>query len=341
MNRRILPLVLACVLLPTAACNGKDNKAADPTPSPVPVVTTPAPTLAPQPVLKDFLTGTAPRATGPVIGIKVDNAALARPYQRGLDKAALVYAELVEGGSTRFLAVFEGAPDVEVGPVRSVRESDVELLGQYGPIALGFSGGNAGVLSGVRRAVSQGKLVDVSFDALPAAYRLAERRRDARNFFTRPSVLAQFKPDAGTPKDTGLRFAVQPGGTPLTSLRASFSTSYAMTVTWSASRGVYRLSQSGGAIKGAAPKNVIIQRVPIRKSRYSDIHGVPTPYTESIGSGEVLVLRDGKQYKGTWSRASASSPTRYRDAAGKDIGLHPGRSWILLVPTSGSVRGLS
>jgi hypothetical protein len=338
VKRRLLPLVVACVLLPAAACSGGDDKEAQPSPPPPPpAATTLSPPPAPKVVPKDFLTGVAPRTTAPLIGIKVDNAPTARPYLRGLEKAAIVYTELVEGGSTRFLALYTGAPNVEVGPIRSVRESDFELLRQYGPVALGFSGGNDGVLATFRQSVSAGALYDVSFDAFPADYRLAERRVDARNFFTRPSTLAPRVPSATPPKDVGLRFAAVQAGSPLTKLRAAFSDRYSVTVQWSASKGTYSLVQSGAAIHGAAPQNVIVQRVKIRGSRYRDVNGTPTPYTDTVGSGAAIVLRDGKQVRGTWSRANEASGTRFRDAAGKDIALHPGRTWILLVPTTGSI----
>jgi len=88
----------------------------------------------------DPLTGTRPRRTRPVVVVKVDNETLARPYQRGLGPAALIYQELMEGGATRLLAVYDDASPAEVGPIRSVRESDLELLRQFGRVAVGFSG---------------------------------------------------------------------------------------------------------------------------------------------------------------------------------------------------------
>lgn len=337
---RFVTLLVATTLV-SAACSGGGDEA-EPSPTPTPVVTlSPTPTPTPTPVEKSWLTGVGARTTEPVIGLKVDNAPTARPFHRGLGQAAVVYVELVEGGSTRFLAVYDGAPDVEVGPIRSVRESDLELLGQYGAIGLGFSGGNDGVLRTVRRAVSAGELTDVSFDALPAAYRLGERRVDARNFFSRPSVLAELKPSAAPSQDIGLRFSPKPrGGTAAAAVRTTFSPRYALTIRWNAAKGTYSLVQQGQAITGAAPQNVVIQRVPVRDSAYVDKLGTPTPYTDTVGRGSATVLRDGKKIAATWVRGSDEAPTRYRDAAGRDVALHPGRTWVLLVPTSGSVSDL-
>jgi len=67
----------------------------------------------------------------PALAVKVDNYAQARP-QSGLDMADIVFEEPVEGGITRYVAVFQcqGAP--EVGPIRSARNIDIGILGQFG-----------------------------------------------------------------------------------------------------------------------------------------------------------------------------------------------------------------
>lgn len=339
MNKRVVTLLVAGVLSTSACAGGNDDPAPTPTPTPIPVVVTPSPT--PTPVPRAFFTGVGPRSVEPVIAVKVDNAPSARPFHRGLSQAAIVYLELVEGGTTRMLAVYKGAPDLEVGPIRSVRDSDLELLGQYGAIGLSFSGGNTGVLRSVAQAVAAGDLTDVSFDALPAAYRLGVRRADARNFFTHPSVLARLKPNAAPPQDIGLRFsATRPGGGAAPAVRVRFSPRYALTLRWNEAKGTYALIQQGQAIAGAAPQNVIIQRVDVRQGRYVDVLGNPTPYTDTVGNGQAIILRDGKLFPATWTRPNEEASTRYRDAAGRDVTLHPGRTWILLVPNSGSVRGL-
>jgi hypothetical protein len=82
-----------------------------------------------------------------------------------------------------------------------------------------------------------------------------------------------------------------------------------------------------------APANVIIQKVRVRSSRFSDVHGMNTPFTISTGSGAVVVLRDGQRFVGTWRR-SGFGPTRLVDAAGHDILLKPGPTWVMLEPNT-------
>ena len=68
-----------------------------------------------------------PRLDQPVVSVKIENTPSARP-QAGLDRADVVFEEIVEGGVTRFAALFHSDLPAEVGPVRSARLVDVPLL---------------------------------------------------------------------------------------------------------------------------------------------------------------------------------------------------------------------
>jgi hypothetical protein len=270
--------------------------------------------------------------------VKVDNGGLARQYQRGLGAAAIVYEELVEAGETRFAAVFTTGPSGEVGPVRSVRESDIELLRQYGDVPVAFSGGNSGVKATFHAAVRAGHLVDASYDVVPQDYRLGERRADARNFFTTPAALVASRP--GTPaRDIGLRFGQLPAGsgTAATAAKAVFSGFVTVRAQYVPETGRWAIFQNKHEMSGVAPANVIAQRVPIRMSRYVDVLGNRTPYTVTTGSGQATVLRDGVAVAATWRRQSASDGTHFVDALGKDVPLRPGPTWVLLLPNTNSL----
>jgi len=316
-----------------AGCNSSDTGAAAVQPSSAPSPS-PSPSPSPRPPQAlNPLTGLAPAPTGSVVVIKVDNGGLARPYQRGLDRAAVVYEELVEAGETRLAAVYTDGSSGEVGPVRSVRESDIELLREYGTVPVAFSGGNSGVKATFHRAVRAGFLLDASYDALPGAYRLGERRKDARNFFVRPSVVAKARPGAA-PRDVGLHFAPLPAGTgtPAAAAKALFSPYVTVTVTYVPETGRWAIAQNNREMPGVGPANVIVQQVPIRMSEYVDVLGNRTPYTVSTGTGPVTVLRNGVAVTGTWRRPTAKDATHYLDAGGNDIPLKPGPTWILLLP---------
>jgi hypothetical protein len=118
---------------------------------PGPPVAGPAPTARPRPPLMSPFTGEPVASLGPVIAVKVDNIKQARP-QTGLSQADIVYVLPVEGGLSRFLAIFSSHFPPVIGPVRSAREDDLELLRQFGRPAFAYSGAQPQLLPVVERA---------------------------------------------------------------------------------------------------------------------------------------------------------------------------------------------
>lgn len=333
-------LVVAALL---AACGGEPTPAATsatPAPSlnslaasPVPAPTTAVKAKATG-LTADPLTGRQRVPTGAVVAVKIDNSPLARKYHRGLGEASIIYQEIMEGGSSRFLAVYAPATGNEVGPVRSVREGDLELLQQFGKVALGSSGGNAGVLATVARAAKAGQLLDANYDILPGPYRKGERRKDAINFFTSPQRIDQARPNGRSVHDIGLRFGplATGAGFPAARVSVSFSPITRVRVEYDKAAGTYAVFQDGDRMKDYAPTNVVVQHSKIALSRYVDVLGNPTPYTTTIGAGAVAVLRDGRRLSGTWRRLVGNTGTRYLDDKGRDLPLKPGPTLVLLVP---------
>lgn len=336
--------VVAALVAAVAGCG--DSKppaaaAATPAPSPSPSESPsplPSPTPRQTPALVSPLTGLSVKQPSRVLAVKIDNAPLARPFQVGLDKADVVYEELAEAGLTRFLAVFASQSAAKIGPIRSVRESDLELLRQYGKVLFGFSGGNTGVLRTVRGAA----VVDVSYDAVPAAYTVRKGQRvDAYNFYTSTDKLLASRAGGEATREIGLRFGPLPPGaaaTPaVTSIGVTWSDKARTGFTYDPANRVWVRSTNGvpstladGARMRAG--TVVIQYVPVRQSRYVDVAGSRTPYSVTVGGGPAEIYRDGRQITGRWVRQSAATGTRFVYAGGTDIPFKTGPVWVLLVP---------
>lgn len=327
--------VLAVLAL-VAGCSSGGKKKTEPTPTPSASSVSPTPSPTPSPTAKALrspFTGLPVTRLRPVLAIKVDNAPLARP-QSGLDHADIVYEEAVEGRTTRFLAIFSSQDAPDIGPVRSVRESDMPLLRAYGKVAFGFSGGN----TGVKAIVHQNPIYDVSYDTVPSAYHIAGRRRDAFNFMTSSARLLSLAPQAALAQDIGMRFGALPktGTTPAAKLSVVWSRFAHTSWQYDAAKGVYLRYMDGAPamLRDGAQESahtVIVQYATVRLSRFSDVHGTPTPFTTTTGSGTCVILRDGKAIAGTWKRTGLG-PTHYLDKSGHDIALHTGPVWIMLVP---------
>jgi hypothetical protein len=329
-------LVLLCVVLLVACGDGPDEVAA-PTPT-VTLVEQPAeqpeppPAPAPEPV--DPLTGAAPAPAGPLVAVKIDNAPAARPFHRGLDAASVVYLELVEGGATRLLALYSQPVDGEVGPIRSFRESDIELLVQHGPVAVGFSGANSGLLASFHQAVAAGQLADASYGSHLGLYRIGERRADVKNFYAVPDRLAGAAAGAAPARDIGWTFDPVPrsDAAPGTSGRVTLSPRQSVELRYDQASQRYAVLMGGQALAGAAPANVLVQQVAVRAGSYHDTTGAVSPYTETVGAGPLEVLRDGTRVSGRWERPAAADGTRLLDPAGAPVALKPGPTWVLLQP---------
>lgn len=329
---RALATTLAALALLAAGCSSGHKSQATPSPSqsssPAP---SPSATLA---ASANPLTGAGPRPSGPVMAIKVDNAPSARPLQQGLSKASIVYQELVEGGATRYMAMFVGRGDFLVGPCRSARLTDLQILAPYGRVILGFSGANRHVLAAVRSA----DVVDVSQYEHPGAFETHGRRPEAWNFFTSPSKLeAVGGAHASGVRDIGLRFGPVNGGRRARAGEVWFNSYSHASFAWDAGRHGWRLSQDGRPMNLAdgtsvVPANIVVQFVRVTTGAYHDVLGNYSPDSHTIGRGAAYVFRDGRMVKATWSRPSKASPTHLLEAAGSDVLLRPGQTWFMLVP---------
>ncbi|MBO8190263.1 DUF3048 domain-containing protein [Streptomyces oryzae] len=276
---------------------------------------------------------TGERRTGDhVLAVKVDNVAAARP-QTGLQHADIVYTEEVEAGLSRILAVFASDVPATVGPVRSARESDIELLRQFDHPALAFSGVQGKLLPTLEaaplRLLPPGELSD-GYERDPA-------RRAPHNLYLKARRAERAADDASAPRDIGFRFGAAPKGGRSTAGETVSYPAARFDFTWSQERRRWLVTMDGTPARSRgdgrlAPATVVIQHVTVRQSRFHDRSGSNTPFTETVGSGDALVLRDGKAYEAHWSRPSASGGTTFTEAeSGRRLPFARGQVWIALV----------
>lgn len=288
------------------------------------------PVVPPTPSPVSPFTGLPTDLGAPVLVVKIDNAAAARP-QRGLEQADLVYFEPVEGGLSRLLAVFQSQVPPAVGPVRSTRASDVELLANFGRPALAFSGAAASVGA----LVAGAPLLDVSELERPGNYYRDRRRRMPHNLFGDANLLRQ----GGTPpRDIGFRFgSPMPAGRPVAETVVRYpATSIGVQWVPAESRWVFSmdgkpLASASGPRPGAG--TVVLQRVAVRDAGVRDAKGSPSPFAATVGAGEVVVLRDGLAFAGNWSRPTPDAMTTFTLSDGSPLMFAPGPVWVVLVPT--------
>lgn len=270
-----------------------------------------------------------PKSVGSVLAVKIDNVRAARP-QTGLEAADIVYAEQVEGGLSRLMAVFATRLPQSVGPVRSARETDLELLRQFDDPTLAFSGAQRKLLPLIDRAPLNAESPE---SAASGAYYRGADRAAPHNLYLRPQRLIAAAPGADA-LTTGFRYGAAPeGGTSTTSRTVRFP-SARFTFSWSADRHGWLVSMDGTPTVTAddqriAAATVVVQYVKVRESRFHDGLGNNSPYTPSVGSGRAQVLRDGRAFDVKWHRGSATEGTDFTTADGTPVNFAKGQVWVV------------
>lgn len=294
----------------------------EPVGAPPPTTTSPPPTTTsakPKPK--------PPKQLPPALVVKIDNVAAARPHV-GLASANLIYVEPVEGGLTRLLAVYWGRRPSVIGPVRSARETDIQLLAYMRRPVLAYSGAARRLIPALRAA----DLVHANPRTSGGFYRRGSRPMP-HNMYVDPSRLPGTKRVA-PPLGTGKAPA---GGRRDNSHHVSYKAA-SYDFTWSRGGRKWRVSMDGRPLVSTehgrlSASTVVVQRVRIVRGRgVRDKAGHRSPVARTVGWGSATVLRDGKRFEGTWSRPSAAQPPVYRMKGGTEIPLARGKVWVLLVP---------
>ncbi len=356
VTRRFLPFLGALVV--AAACSGSDSnpEAAPPSappaststsaPSPSVTTTTSPTTTVPTTTTTMPTTSTTERLNDPsplnglpaedeakldrrVIAVKIDNHPSARP-QSGLQDADAVAEILVEGGITRFLALFHDNDSGYVGPIRSGRPTDAGVVRPVGTVLV-IASANYWV---VPYLLDRG--VDI-VDAHAPGFRISGRRAPHNLYATtadlrREADRRNIEDDA--PK-TGL-FAVAADttlqGEPASEIKLQWAQGHSVTWRWDGD-GWIRLEgttahnwvdRDGNESQIKADVLVVIESTLFYDRRL--------PVLDTVGEGTALVLHNGSIVEARWSRDSIRDAFEFTDADGAPLTVPAGYSWTSIFP---------
>ena len=267
-------------------------------------------------------------AKRPALTVKIENTPQALP-QWGIDQADVVYEEIVNGGITRLAAIFNSHAPAKVGPVRSVRPTDTQVVWPLGGI-FAYSGGAPYAVASISTAPV--KLIDES-SAGTAMFRDPNLYAPHNLFAIAPQLFAF----GGTPVPPPPLFQYRTSkqktaGLTAVSFIVPFPSYYQVTWTWDTTslswdRTLFGKADVTGTGVRESPKNVIVMW-----ANYVNGIGTEASYANLQGSGTAAFFVDGKETMGTWSRGpSKSDVIQYKTANGNPALMTPGQTWVELL----------
>jgi hypothetical protein len=360
MHLRTTLAVIAVAGLVLVGCSGDDSAAPDTTiaattTTAVVATTLPATTTVPTTMAAASTTVPADAPVMPLTGLpiteegadarpalvaKIDNHPQARP-QFGLNSADIVFEENVEN-LTRFAAVYQSSIPERVGPVRSGRTQDVDLLGSLNKPLFVWSGGNPNVT----RAINDSDLVSLSPSVTGNVGFFREQRGNEKSehtLYARPTEMyASFWPLFAPAPQQQFQYRADgeaPAG------KASGKVDLAMdnvqvVWTWDAATSSYLRDQDGKAHMDAELGQVNAANVVVLEVDYQPSPAdARSPEAQTIGTGVAYVLTGGSLVRGTWERDDRLQPFVLTADDGSVIELTPGRTWVELARVGKTTPG--
>jgi hypothetical protein len=352
-RRRLLALAGGAALV--SACSGASKKSAATTVDTV-VDTTLAPTTTTTTTIAETTTTLAPVPPPPPVQpltglpltdpallskvalvVKVSNDPGARP-QTGLNDPDIVF-EAWGAGPTRFATIWHSRDLDFVGPIRSCREQDVNLVGEFNRAVFACSGGNTGNLALLRAS----DLMLITEGKGPGWEQDPKRGRPHKTHANTALLRSNAGPDRSGPAQQFHYRAVGEAATSGDAMTGFDLHIQQVFVQWryDTASGTYLRAQDGHPHTLTDKKQVSTDNVVILWLNYDPSHtDNRSPDGTTTGTGLTSVFTGGRVISGTWSRNSRLEPFALNDVSGSPILLTPGRTFIEL-PNSGqgSFRG--
>ena len=284
---------------------------------------------------KNFFTGLAGE-NKQILVVKIDDTNAAHP-QIGVESADVVYVEQVEGGLTRLAAIYTSKLPPLIGPIRSARISDIELLAQFGRVGLAYSGAQ----SKMRPVIAAANLENLSAERNPPSiYGKDPDRPGPVDMILKPDLLleranANPKIRIETATASVFPFGDAPKGETNTAVAKVKWPNAKYELRWDSTNEkwlIYFNEKPNMAANGEHlyADTAIIQIVSITPSIYGDKFGEITPFSKTTGSGKAVMLRDGFSYQISWQRNLETDVTTWMSEDGGVANFKPGRTWIFL-----------
>lgn len=284
----------------------------------------------------DGLPATAASINRKPLAVMIENLVNIRP-QSGLSKANLVVEALSEGGITRFMAVFSSHEADRLGPVRSARKHYVAMAAGIDAL-YAHAGGSIYAL----QAIKDWGIDDLDEFSYPQGYERVAGIKAPHNLFTNTDKLRKVKDDSGHSNQEfqfkdDLALGKRPGAQKVTIGFKEID----YDVAWqyqSASNAYLRYNAGQPHMDALTNTQLTAKNIAVMFTQTSSIPGGGLVLDINVmGTGRLILYRDGGVVEGTWEKSAVTSPVRFLGADGTELKLNRGQSWLEIVPTDTQV----
>ena len=279
--------------------------------------------------------------------VMINNIGAARPYHTGLQDAYLVYEIVVEGGITRYLALFKDKTNAVVGNVRSARHYYIDYVLENDAyyVHWGWSPQAQSDIS----SLDIDNLNGLSYGS-PYFFRQSISGVNTEHTaFTNLEELSNLVDRLGyrteTNQDLLLNYSATSVQLPETAMDATtidikYSGSSTTNYVYDSESKVYKqFVNDKEHIDYETKEQYTVKNILVYQIGNTTIAGdnKGRQDLDNIGSGNGYFITEGKQIPITWEKDSRSSQTVYRYEDGTEITVNDGNTWIHIVPKSGSI----
>ena len=273
--------------------------------------------------------------------IMINNLGVARPLQSGLQDAMIIYEMIVEGGLTRYMAVFQDQNTERIGSIRSARHYFLDYALENDAIYVHH--GNS------PQAAADFKTLNIdriSVDASKTGWR--DKSLNVSTEHTLFTSIAKLNNGVGNKRktrnkdfllnysETPVDLSTKEGAIKANNIEITYSGSVKSSYEYDESAQNYKRSVNGKAHtdyvtkKQYTFKNIITYQV--SNTSLNDGSGKDRQTLDNIGSGEGYYITNGYAIPITWSKSSRSSQTVYKYKDGTEIDVNDGNTFIQIQP---------
>ena len=280
--------------------------------------------------------------------VMINNINVARPLQSGLQDAYLMYEIIVEGGITRYMALFMDQNTTRIGSIRSARhyflDYDLENDAIYA-----HAGGAQDAIERIRKE----KINDVDVDG---KYGFRDKTLDRaweHKLFTSTKQLKEGAEAKGYSLTTNignlLNYSAEDidtskfeGSSVAKNVSVKYSSYRTSNYVYDETTKTYLRSMNDTKNtdlvtgKQYTVKNIIVYSV--KYSNYTH-HGYSAYVkTDNVGTGEGYYISNGYSIPITWTKPSKNEKTVYKiKSTGEELVVNDGNTYIQIYPTSGKL----